>query len=521
MSRKKKSYAEKHSDYLPSSSELTSNFVRENADLWETLRNPVDFEENFMNLQYPRQIALVDLFSGIMRNNVVMSPPKLHKILLDLTADYIERIGWMCGSYYDEGNIYYPLADDEKKLVRMECYGSIDARRDHELSPCYKFFCRNENRGKFKLKDYDLSQSPMWRVFNQFESFREIAPAVRRYLYKNRINPEALKVMSVSDFCDVIHKAYAKNSQAMKVVFQKTGHKKRFVKNFMRVRGKELYKHLLDKGLDERKVASLCRRMSKDGCCDIGSLVITEMNFTPRILKDLEHTQYYDKSFKVGEPIPDELMERMFRDDKESLLLARDEKGMPLDKDDLPCFEVHHKNAVKFANDGDYLAKVNYPSNLMLVEREMHRAYFHGFDSIVEVAKNSEQYFSRVNTLDPNMCLIDGFNSSICYDLENNAAMRKRVAQDKKNVVNYYEMQQIRLNNIPQIADKYEIEYSKNDLKNEQRNLQNVLHKTIDISGDDVQIFTNWVEPNIKAQNARRSRRADPNLLNNKQGNEL
>ncbi len=522
MGRKKRTYAEKHFDFLPSASELTGRFIKENADLWETLRSPIDFQENFTNLTYSRQIALVDLLHDITYNKVTISPAKMQEKLLDLSADCLEMIGWMCGSFYDAGNIYYPLSDDEKKLVRMECYGSIDARREHELSSYYKFFCKSENRGKFKLKDYDLSQSPMWCVFNQFESFRSIAPNVRRYMYKNGINPDALKVMSVSDFCDVIHKSFAKTPESMKALFLKTGYKKKFVKSFMREQGKALYNRLLADGLDERKVVSLCRRMAKDGCCDISSLVVTEINFTPRIIKDLRNTPYYSEDYKVGDKIPEELMDRMFTEDKENILIARDENGLPLNKDDMPCFEVHHKNAVKFANDDDYLAKVNYPTNLVLVEHEMHRAYFHGFDDTDEVAKNNEMYFSRINMYDSNVALLDGFNFEISCEWEKNSSLQKRIQQDKQNVVNYYEMQLQRLNSIPEIADNYGIEYSKRDLSNERRNLIGMLQDKINVSAEDLQIFTDWAVPDAKTQKIlNKATKKNLKLTKKNPGNEL
>ena len=62
--------------------------------------------------------------------------------------------------------------------------------------------------------------------------------------------------------------------------------------------------------------------MAKDGCCDIPSLIVTEINFTPRILKDLENTKYYNKDYKAGDKIPDELMDNMFRDDKSDMVFS-------------------------------------------------------------------------------------------------------------------------------------------------------------------------------------------------------
>ncbi len=496
MRRKKSSYAQKHTSFLPSSSELSSAFVRQNADLWDILRHTSDFEPNFLNLPYDRQIAMIDLFADIMRKDVVISPDKFQRILLDQTYNILERLGWMTGSFYEEGNIYFPLSDDEKKLVRMECYGSIDIRHDRELSACYKYFKNQSNRGKYKLKDYNLQDSPMWRVFNQFESFRGIAASVRRYFYEQGFNPDALKVMSVNDYCDVIHNIYAATPESIKAHFLQIPYKKKFVIGFMKARGKEFYQHLLERGLDERKINSLCRSMAKYGMCDIDHLVVTETYFTPRVLKDLQKHQYDVSRYQVGDKIPESLLNQAFKNKEESLLLARDENGLPLNKDDMPHYEVHHKNAVKFAANDDYLAKINYPSNLMLVEHELHRAFYHGFDDITDVTKSDHSYFSRVNTVNPEMCLIDDFIHMIYCNLEDNENMRRRISEDKKNVVNYYQMQLQRFNDIPVVAGKYGIEYSKNELNNEHKNLRKVLQVEISIPADDLHIFNDWKETN-------------------------
>ena len=495
MSRKKSSYAEKHSDYKPETDLASSVFIAENKDLFEVIKSPHDFEENFLNLPYPRQIAMIDMFRGISNGNIVVSPRQIKQTLLDLTYDEMEKIHWMTGSYYEEGNAYFPIADDEKKLVRMECYGTIDARREHELSPYYKFFRKQQNLGKFRLKDYNLSESPMWRVFNQFESFRSIASNVRRHLYKKGINPDALKVMSVNDFCDVIHEIYAKRPDSMKARFLETGYKNRFVMSFMLHCGKDFEQHLINRGIDERKVKSLSRMMRQYGICDIDRVVITETHYTQKILNDLKEHHYDVSSYKVGEPISESMLEEVFNNSQEHLLLARDEKGRPLDKEDLPRFEVHHKNAVKFAHSGDYLAKVNYNNNLMLVEKEMHRAYYHGSDHVIQVNSNNERYFSRLNSTVPEMCMIDGFNTAtdmFFYNLEKNASAEKRARIDSQNVVNYYEMQFERLNNIPEIAGKYNIEYSKTDLSNEYKSLQELTQFKVNIPTKDLKMFEEW-----------------------------
>lgn len=525
MSRKKSSYAEKHANDIVNENHSVAAFFEQNRDLFNVIKESHSFEKNFLKLPYPRQIALLDLFHDIKNGNIVISPRQIKQTLLDLTFEEMEKIHWLTGAYYEEGNAYFPIADDEKKLVRMECYGTIDARREHELSPFYKFFRKSENRGKFRLKDYNLSASPMWRVFNQFESFRSIAPAVRRYLYKQGFNPDALKVMSVSDFCDVIHKIYAKSPDSMKARFLKTGYKNKFVIEFMKHCGKDLEKHLLNRGIDERKVKSLSRMMRQYGLCDIERLTVTETHFTERVLNDLKSNHYDTSEYEIGQPIPEKLIDEVFDNHQESLLMARDETGHSLDKDDLPRFEVHHKNAVKFAHSGDYLAKVNYYNNLMLVEKEIHRAYYHASDHIIAVNMNNERFFSRLNTSCPEMCMMNGFNTAtdiFFYDLEKNPSAAKRAQIDSKNVVNYYEMQAERLNNIPEIASKYNIEYSKVDVGNEYKSLQQLTQFKVCIPSEDIKAFEDWLcQKTSKRQRGKKNKKGGCQQMSpHKAGNE-
>ena len=520
MTRKKSSYAEKHASAAPEIVSLSSFFHEDNQDLLKVMYAPYNFFDNFLDLPYPRQIAMIEMFRDITRGNIIISPRKNKQTMLDLTYKELEQIHWMTDSYYEEGNAYFPISDDEKKLVRMEYYGSIDKRRDDELSPFYKYFKKKQNRGKFRLKDYDLSASPMWRVFNQFESFRSIAPNVRRYLYQQGFNPDVLKVMSVSDYCDVIHTIYAQNPDSIKARFLPIGYKNRFVMNFMRRCGKDLEQKLIGRGIDERKVKSLCRMMAQYGLCDVERVTITETHFTQRVLDDLKAHRYDVSAYNIGDPISENVMKQVFDDNNEHLLLARDENGIPLSKEDLPRFEVHHKNAVKFANSGDYLAKVNYNNNLMLVEKEIHRAYYHGFDHTVLVNDTNERYFSRINCASPDLCMINGFDihkDMIFYDLERNVSARNRAAIDRANVVNYYDMQLNRLNNIPEIADKYGIEYFKADLKNEYKNLLNLTKFKVSIPDAEVQTFEEMFSPKPRQ---RKKGKKQPMIPPTKTGNE-
>ena len=520
MSRNKSTYAQKHTatDQAVANNPVNAKY---NEDLRQILRQPQDFERTFLALPYERQLALVDLFRDIIYENIEISPKKVRKALTDLAYDKLEKIHWMTGSFYDEGNIYYPIAEDEKKLVRMECYGSINRRQEHELSACYKFFTKPQNKGKYRLKDYDLSVSPMWRVFNQFEGFRRIAPKVKRYLFKKGINPDALKVMSVNDFSDVIFQAYAESTDKLKAHFLPHGYKNLFVMEFMKRCGKNLEEHLLSRGYDERAVHSLCRTMAQYGICEVNAVTVTETHYTQRILDDLSKNKYAVAGIKVGDPISEEVTNLLFSCGQEHLILARDENGIPITASELPSFEVHHKNAVKFAHDGDYLAKVNHWNNLMLVEKEMHRIYYHAFDSVVKVDSSNECYYSRLNSSTESMCFIDGFNSEtdIYYeDLSNTAAQRRREQTDRESVVNYYEMQMERLNNVTQIAGQYQIEYSKNDVNMERKELQKLLQVKINIAPEEVKLFEKWLEPKT-IRKSRGKKNRETNIVPTKGGN--
>ncbi len=500
MTRRKKSYAAKHK--LPvEEPDLILNELQQNEDIWNILRQPYEFEHLFLDLPYKRKLVMVETLKKIISEKFSIRPAKIKKALINIANADLERVHWLTGADYEEGNAYFTISDDEKKLVRMEFYGTINVRREHELSAFYKYFTKPQNKlKKARLKDYDLLQSPMWRVFNQFDSFRKIAPKVRRYLYQQKINPDALKVMTVSDFCDVIYNVFGAEDDSLQARFFE-GVKYKFVKEFMRYGGKALEERLLKKGIDPRSAASLCRQMRLYGRCDINTLVVTETNFTQRVLDDLRKNGYDVSNFKVGEPIAEEFIIQVLDNKQGNLLLARDENGKALDKSDLPRYEVHHKNAVKFADTDDYLVKVNYFNNLMLVESSMHQIYYHGFDSIIEVSNNNECYYSRLNTPFPSMCLIDDFNSAtdaMYYEMQNNPAFAKHIKRDKENVVNYYYMQYERLENIADIAQTYKIEYSKSDIALERNSLMKLLRVDIQVPESDLAALAEWLPENRK-----------------------
>ncbi|MBP5353186.1 MAG: hypothetical protein J6Y91_05425 [Alphaproteobacteria bacterium] len=506
MAKKKSSYAAKHQQ-----ESTIFSWAEENADLWQIFKEPYNFEKIFIQLPYERQMEFLRITQAIQRDKFNIATPQKRKTLQYAADVFFEKMQWMTDSYYEEGEGFYPLADDERRLVRMECYGTIDARKQHQLSVCYKYFTSLEGKGrkKFKLKDYDLASAPMWRVFRQFESFRNIEPKLKQYLWKKRINPDALKVMSVSDYCDALYHTFTTNPKSSKATILKTPIKNKFVMDFMKHCGTQFEEYLRQKNIDERLVYSLCLAMKRFGVCDPNSISVIDTNFTSQILSDLKKGGYDISAYTIGQKIPQELIDDVIDQDKGCLLAARDEKGILISKLSLPKFEVHHTDGVQFAHSTSggkmyyekYLAQTNYPNKLMLVESEMHHLFYHGYDSVIRTTNNTECYYSRLNSNNPFLVMINGFGEKdhMYYDMENNARFRRREKEDKENVVNFFEMQLERLDNIKTITAKYNISHSPTHLKQEIDEIHSIIGMDSDVSGDIVKGLNKWLRSLKKA----------------------
>lgn len=478
-----------------------------NNDLWDILYNPFDFQQKFLALPYPRQIEMVGLLNHIITRSNKCNLTKIERAFAVEAEKHLNVIHALTKSSYDCG-IYEALSNDEKRLIRMECYGSINRRQNHQLSEFYKFFIKQEKlehirRGiRFKLSDYKLEDSPSWRVFNQFETFRKIAPRLKRYFYESNINPDVLKVMTISDFCDSIYQAFKKNDNddCANFIPKHESLKYRYVKTFMKHCGAAYEKILLHKGIDERCVKSMCNSMRRFGICDINSLIVTETHYTPRILNDLAAAKFDVSEIKVGDRISQNFTDELLDNNQAYLILARDENGKPLDKSDLPVLELHHKHAVRFAASNGYLARTNYPENMLLTDSAMHARYYHLFDQVISNNK-IQNFYSRLNITSKDMCLLIGFNpeDAIHYDMENTKAFQKRVQEDIKAKINYFDMMEQRLINEQELALRYNLNYSRIGFNKVNHSLKELSQK-MDLDKDKMKIFKNWLCQNYKGR---------------------
>lgn len=500
MAHKGSKYARKHKQENAKPEAMHTKESEKNEDIWEIIYNPDNFTTKFLSLPYDRQIEMIVTLNRIIEQSYNKSLTQIEKVFVQTAEKHLDRINEMTNSSYDEG-IYSPLATDEKKLIRMDCYGSINKRSKHQLSHLYMYFCKNQ-KGNFKLSEYDMESSPSWKLFMQFESFRKITSKVKKYLYTSKINPEALKVMTVSDFCDVIFNAFKENDRAESAYFITANDdiKHRQIKSFMKYQGEAFQRRLIEKGIDERLVKSLCNAMKRFGVCELSVLSVVETHYTPRIITDLGKAKYDVSNIKVGDKIPQEFIDELIDSKKESLILARDENGYLLDKSVLPRLEMHHKKAVRFAANQDYIAKVNYPNNLVLVDALMHAKFYHLFDKIIK-QNDIQTIYSRLNIDSRIMSSIIGFDiqDATYYDMEQTAAFRKREQEDKKYVVKYHEVMEERLYNEMNLVQKYGLPYSSSSIAKGSNSLKE-LTGSLGLDAEKMKVFKAWLKGKKKGR---------------------
>lgn len=503
MGQKGSKYARKHQIISPKANEQQSaaphqavknKLSDDNQIIWDILSEPYHFEESFLNLSYQQQILMVVTLHDIIKNQEKNPLRGTAAEFADMAQIHLNKIHMLTDSSIDNGN-FEPLADDEKRIIRMDCYGKINKRPDHQLSSIYKFFKDPKNAVKAKFTEYDLGNSPSWRVFRQFESFRSIEFRVKCYLYRQNINPDALKAMTVNDYCDVIYNTFVKADSrgTANFIAPEKNIRIRLIKAFMRHCGKDFEQLLINKGNDPRCAASLCNAMRRFGHTDIDTLSITETHYTPRILSDLAKAGYDVSMVSTGDEIAQSFVNLLIDENKEDLILARDEKGRLIDRSKLPRLEVHHKHAVQFTSSNGYLAKANYPHNLLLVDSLMHKNYYHLFGTVYK-QNQMNNFYSRLNANNPYMVSILGFNErdSAYFNFENTQAFRKRESEDKRYVVNYLQEMENRMQNEIDISEKYHIPYNSSAIQNSNRIMNSLAEKSCEKS-ENMKRFAKWL----------------------------
>ena len=346
----------------------------------------------------------------------------------------LERIMESIGLYMVEQQNCY-LSKDERLIIRMDFYGSIDriqaGERKRKLSVPYLELMNKPCRKRPKMRDYDFKSSPVWPLFARFKSFRKIENNLKRYLVKNKISPEILSIMNVRDFSDLIVHAFQTDDSQMKIEFQKpTTVRKKFVMDLAANHGDEIEKILASKGYDKRYIASMLNAMKCFGATKTEKLVITETHFTQRALNELKKHGIECKGYKKDDPISQELINRLIAEGHGIWIAAYDENGQRLKSCDFPSFEVHHKHAVSTSGDLFNTAAINYKDNLCLVLTDIHTHVLHGMDIIVDDKRDA--YSRRTEFFDEDVAFMAGFepNDKIYISYANTSSRRKKDKED-------------------------------------------------------------------------------------------
>ena len=483
MSRGK--YARKHKREL----EKSVNESQQSPLLDDFFDGSYNFISKFKALNTDTQLEIVRLLHNIVKKEECSPSSGDEKHYAEDARYFLNNIYKLAGCSYDKNN-FFPLATDEKRLIRMECYGTINRRKDCELSFLYKYFRKNAQPEKYPQSSYKLLASPSWKVCHQFESFRSIETDIRKHLHKMGIHPDALRVMTVSDFCDVIYQAYKNDENDIVANFlPKTDCiKSKQNKAIMKYAGKEFEALLMKrctsdgKQIDERAVKAYCDMMRRFGCDDLGSLVITERNYTQRILEGLARDELTNfgidvSKLEVGMPIPQEFIDYMIDNNKAELIMARDDTGRPISKDGLPQTQYHHNHSVMLARKEDTIAACDYPNNGVNVDVRVHQDFLHRFDKVIHTGVGVEQISARLNIQDKNMRVLLGLDAekdALYCDLENTPEFRRRRIKDLKCKVNYFDMMQVRMQNEAKVIEKHQIHCPRSYIQEGYRNLKEI-----------------------------------------------
>ena len=143
MSRGK--YARKHKRQLEQ-----QVVQQENSPLFdEIFTNSYDFVNKFKAQDTDTQVEIVHILYNIIKNNEGgLSPQKKGNFYAEEARYLLSSIHKLAHFSYDR-DVFYPIAREEKRLIRMECYGTINGRKEDELSYLFKYFRKNAQPWKY------------------------------------------------------------------------------------------------------------------------------------------------------------------------------------------------------------------------------------------------------------------------------------------------------------------------------------------------------------------------------------
>ena len=109
----------------------------------------------------------------------------------DTAREEIKNLIRKWGLHYEDNKPHYALSRDEKHIIRMDFYGSInetDKTQAHTRhTQQYLKHIQSNNKPELAAQNYDLSTSPVWKLYRQFPRFRKIENKLKQQLQKMNI----------------------------------------------------------------------------------------------------------------------------------------------------------------------------------------------------------------------------------------------------------------------------------------------------------------------------------------------
>lgn len=460
MSRKKKhpgsDYAWKHG--LVTKKETPANKLKSllTPEEFDSLYKPAEFEKMFGRMSLSDQISFFTRLYSLMDTNGRIQLSQDDEAVSYLAENRMAQLLRNMRAKIVSGHCPV-ISADEAKIIRAECSGSINRLSSNsKVSMLYKIFNKEENLGSYPLRAYNLRKSPMWRVFRQFESYRNIERDLKRYLQRKGINPEALKVMSVTDFFDALYHTFKKGDSEI-AYFMPDGSsiKQQILKDIMQVCREQIEDKLIQEGYDIRCVKSICNAAARFGVWSPNTVVPAEIYYTQKVIDDLKENGFDVSGVRVGDVISQDFVDYMVEHHQLELLRARTPNGVEISARTLPNLHFHHNlSHVILARSLPSIAAANYPNSGVFVLDKIHNRVLHNTHDKLTHIFNREQFYLHIQITDPSLKILFGMDAKtdgIFCDLEKSPRFLKRRKQDMKNVVDYNEMEMLRQYHVNQL----------------------------------------------------------------------
>ena len=357
----------------------------------------------------------------------------------DFIREEIKTLIRTWGLTYVDDLEHYPLSREEKHIIRMDFYGSINQTEKvpprTNLSERYLQFINAPQTQQAELppQDYNLDTSPTWQLFRQFPRFQKIESELKEQMHKMHIPAELLPAMNAYDFSDILYNYFKEDENSPKAHLF-LGARKSFIKDFIRHNETAFRKYLTQTNVDKRYIDALVDEMKRLG--KTSNIMVMDPIKWKTLFKQYQKAGLIPTDEVYTPDVPQKYKELIKEHNDYFKVAVLDKEGKPLSG---PEFSVHHKTAVKDAATIPDLADVNKFENLCLTIDSPYHRILHSLDMTQTIDKR-ESYKSRIY-MNKDIVFWGGFHPlfHIHYDYSQDA----RTLRQKKNLTEWKEKHHI------------------------------------------------------------------------------